>query len=242
MICIVFFLLNKMRVQMLHLFWVDSNLFIHVYSMILECDELSVTLLTNEPKLLIILGTKISTLFLFATLVLGMAAYPGTSFNSVTFVDSINSPLVLAFAQTDDDTEDEIDNDEDIKIQGTIVAVNDDGSFDLETSDGIETILTDDDTIIDDGLELSDIVGLVVDIDVIDIDGSLLATEIEFDDGADEELDEIEEEIEIEVEIEDGVAKIKVEINDEELKFEMEWVDEQTTIDEIALQTDLTIE
>jgi len=56
------------------------------------------------------MGT-ISTLFLFSVLVLGMAAYPGTSFNSVTLADSINPPLMTAFAQTDDDeTEDEIDD------------------------------------------------------------------------------------------------------------------------------------
>ncbi len=57
-----------------------------------------------------------------------------------------------------------------------------------------------------------------------------------------DEPEEIEEEIEIEVEIENGIAEIEVEIDDEELKFEMEWIDEQTTINEIALRTGLSLE
>jgi hypothetical protein len=175
---------------------------------------------------------------------MGMGSFPGYNFNSISLDDSINSSLVLAFAQTNDDDNDIEDKtvDEDIELQGTILTVNDDGSFDLETADGVQTILADGSTIIDDGLELSDIIGFVVDIDAVDVDGSLLATEIEFDDETDENTDETEKEIEIEVEIEDGVAKIKVEINDEESKFEIEWVDEQTTIDEIALRTDLTVD
>jgi len=57
----------------------------------------------------------------------------------------------------------------------------------------------------------------------------------------DEDLEE-ESEIEIEVEIEDGTAKIEAEFRDEELEFEMEWIDEQTTINEIALRTGLSLE
>ena len=127
---------------------------------------------------------------------MGMGSFTGYNFNSISLDDSINSSLVLAFAQTnDDDIEDET-VDEDIELQGTILTVNDDGSFDLETADGVQTILTDGSTIIDDGLELSDIIGFVVDIDAVDVDGSLLATEIEFDDdGTDENTDETEKEI-----------------------------------------------
>lgn len=57
-----------------------------------------------------------------------------------------------------------------------------------------------------------------------------------------EEERESESEIEIEVELEDGTAKIEAEFGDEYLEFETEWVDEQTTIDEIALKTGLSIE
>ncbi|HSG83797.1 MAG TPA: DUF5666 domain-containing protein [Nitrosopumilus sp.] len=163
------------------------------------------------------MSTKISTLFLFATLVLGMAAYPG-SFSTLAFADIH----------------------EDISLEGTILAVNDDGSFDLEVDGETKTILTDENTIIDDNSALVDLVGLVVEIDAVDTDEGLLATEIEFSDTPDEETDGREEEIEIEVEIEDGFAKIKVEINDEESEFEIEWIDEQATIDEIVALTGLS--
>jgi hypothetical protein len=103
-------------------------------------------------------------MFLFATLVLGMAAYPGSFSTS------------LAFAQST----------EDISLEGTILAVNDDGSFDLEVDGETKTILTDDNTIIDDNSALVDLVGLVVEIDAVDTDEGLLATEIEFDETDDE--------------------------------------------------------
>jgi len=60
--------------------------------------------------------------------------------------------------------------------------------------------------------------------------------------GTDKEEVETDEEIEIEVEIEDGIAKIEVEFEDEELEFEIEWIDEQTTIAEIAIRTGLSID
>jgi len=58
----------------------------------------------------------------------------------------------------------------------------------------------------------------------------------------DEEDVENEAEIEIKVKIEDGIVKIKVEFGDGELDFEIEWIDEQTTIDEIALRTGLSLD
>jgi len=57
-----------------------------------------------------------------------------------------------------------------------------------------------------------------------------------------EEVEDTDEEIEIEVEIEDGIAIIEVEFGDEELEFEIEWIDEQTTIAEIAIRTGLSID
>jgi hypothetical protein len=115
-----------------------------------------------------------------------MISYPVSNFASNND-DSQNILPFTAFAQVDD----EID-DEDIELKGTIILVNDNGSFDLETVDGIKTILVDEDTVIDDGLELSEIVGFEVDIDVVNVDGSLLATEIEFDDKSNEKTDELE--------------------------------------------------
>jgi len=64
----------------------------------------------------------------------------------------------------------------------------------------------------------------------------------DFREETDDEDSEDESEIEIEVEIEDGTAKIEAEFGDEELEFEIEWIDEQTTIDEIAFMTGLSIE
>jgi len=111
-----------------------------------------------------------------------MISYPVSDFAS-NYDDSQNILPFSAFAQVDDEVDDE-----DIELRGTIILVNDD-SFDLETVDGIKTILVDDDTVIDDGLELSDIVGFEVEIDAVNVDGSLLATEIEFDDKSDEKDD-----------------------------------------------------
>lgn len=60
--------------------------------------------------------------------------------------------------------------------------------------------------------------------------------------GSDDDANETEDGIEIEVEIVDGIAKIKIEIKDEESRFKIMWVDKRTTIKEIALRTDLSIE
>ena len=60
--------------------------------------------------------------------------------------------------------------------------------------------------------------------------------------GSDDAANETEDGIEIEVEIVDGIAKIKIEIKDEESRFKIMWVDKRTTIKEIALRTDLSIE
>ena len=60
--------------------------------------------------------------------------------------------------------------------------------------------------------------------------------------GSDDDSNQTEDGIEIEVEIEDGIAKIKIEIEDEESRFKIMWVDKLTTVKEIALRTDLSIE
>ncbi|MCH7967251.1 MAG: hypothetical protein IIB02_07560 [Thaumarchaeota archaeon] len=84
-----------------------------------------------------------------------------------------------------------------------------------------------------------------VDIDdSVEIEGFDNDTIEEEHDDRDDDVNETkdEPEIEIEVEIEDGIAKIKIEIEDEELRFEIEWIDEQSTIEEIVLRTDLSLE
>jgi len=134
------------------------------------------------------------SLIILSILVLGMMSFSTSNFVSNSLDDSTQSiPMFIpVFAQVDDDvddeTEDEID-DEDIELRGTILVVNDDDSFDLETIDGIKIIHTDEKTIIDDGLELQDIVGFVVDIDAVDVNGSLFATEIEFNDKIKNEIE-----------------------------------------------------
>ena len=60
--------------------------------------------------------------------------------------------------------------------------------------------------------------------------------------GSDDDSNQTEDGIEIEVDVEDGIAKIKIEIEDEESRFKIMWVDKLTTVKEIALRTDLSVE
>ena len=78
----------------------------------------------------------------------------------------------------------------------------------------------------------------------LDLDESVgISDTVEIEvDTDEEEVEDTDEEIEIEVEIEDGIAIIEVEFGDEELEFEIEWIDEQTTIAEIAIRTGLSID
>jgi len=271
------------------------------------------------------LGTKFNTLFLFAVLILGMAAYPN-SFNSISFDEpSLNTSLLTAFAQEEEESDEESDEDvmedasdaiadaqeeidkaqekidksadegkettlaqdqldeailqlemaqasfdsgdfeeaeeladeaedlasesrgkligkteadleddgeekeeeEEIELKG-ILNDNGDDTFDLETGDGTETISINDDTKIDDGLSLSDLDGLEVEVDAVEVDGVLFATEIEFEE---EEHEDEEDEIEIEVEVEGDVAKVKVKFDGDKHRF---LVTDDTSEDAIA--------
>ena len=267
------------------------------------------------------MGTKFNTLFLFAVLILGMAAYPN-SFNSISFDEpSLNTSLLTAFAQEEEesdedvmedasdaiaDAQEEIDKaqekidksadegkettlaqdqldeailqlemaqasfdsgdfeeaeeladeaedlasesrgkligkteadleddgeekeeEEEIELKG-ILNDNGDDTFDLETGDGTETISINDDTKIDDGLSLSDLDGLEVEVDAVEVDGVLFATEIEFEE---EEHEDEEDEIEIEVEVEGDVAKVKVKFDGDKHRF---LVTDDTSEDAIA--------
>jgi hypothetical protein len=75
----------------------------------------------------------------------------------------------VAFAESDE-----------IELKG-ILSVIDDNTFELDTENGIETLSINDDTIIDNGLSLSELDGLVVDVDAVLIDDVLFATEVEFE-------------------------------------------------------------
>ncbi len=110
----------------------------------------------------------------------------------------ITSPLSFsgfAFAQEEsfglsDTLETELvhaDEEEEVELKGKLTD-NKDGTFYLETEDGTETISTDENTVIDDGLSLSDLDGLEVEVEAVLIDGVLFATEIEF-----EEEEEVED-------------------------------------------------
>jgi hypothetical protein len=90
----------------------------------------------------------------------------------------------VAFAESDE-----------IELKG-ILTVIDDNTFELDTENGIETLSINDDTIIDDGLSLSELDGLVVDVDAIIIDDVLFATEIEFDSSQNDTEEETEDKTE----------------------------------------------
>ena len=85
-----------------------------------------------------------------------------------------------------------------------------------------------------DDIKKDDSVKIEVNDDIIEKDNER--------EGSDDDVNEAEDGIEIEVEIVDGIAKIKIEIKDEESRFKIMWVDKRTTIKEIALRTDLSIE
>ncbi|MGY5151122.1 MAG: DUF4200 domain-containing protein [Candidatus Nitrosopumilus sp. bin_6a] len=84
----------------------------------------------------------ISTLFLFSVLVLGMAAYPGSNLIS-TDETILNTPLLIAFADSHDETEDEIEIEVEVedgyaKIE---VEINDEESkYEIEWIDEQTTI------------------------------------------------------------------------------------------------------
>ena len=103
------------------------------------------------------MGT-ISTIFLLSILVLGMAAYPGSNFNSVSSDEIfLNTPLLMAFAQSDSDeerdgeetddeeTEDEREIEIEVEIEDGVakikVEINDEESeFEIEWVDEQTTI------------------------------------------------------------------------------------------------------
>ncbi|MCH8914955.1 MAG: hypothetical protein IIA82_03815 [Thaumarchaeota archaeon] len=91
----------------------------------------------------------------------------------------------FSFEGDDDEAKEDDDDEDEIELKG-FLRDNGDGTFDLTNEDETETIAAaiavDDETEIDDDLSLSELDGLEVEVDAIDTDAGLLATEIEFDD------------------------------------------------------------
>jgi len=75
----------------------------------------------------------------------------------------------------------EDDDEDEIELKGILTFI-DENSFELDTGDETFTISVDDKTEIDDDLSLSDLDGLEVEVDAIETDTGLLATEIEVED------------------------------------------------------------
>ena len=134
-----------------------------------------------------------------SVLVLGFASYPSALPDLGQDITNSQLPLGnVAFAQEEikvelkeeigisDEEETEEEDEEEIELKG-ILTDNGDGTFDLLTEDGTETISTNADTEIDDGLSLSDLNGLEVEVEVVEIDGVLFATEIELEEYEDDE-------------------------------------------------------
>jgi len=93
-------------------------------------------------------------------------------------------------------TEEGVDDADEIELKG-FLRDNENGTFDLTNEDQTETIasaivVVDGETEIDDDLSLSELNGLEVEVDAIEIDGVLVATEIEVEDyeGTDEGTEE----------------------------------------------------
>jgi len=134
-----------------------------------------------------------------SVLVLGFASYPSALPDLGQDITNSQLPLGnVAFAQEEikvelkeeigisDEEETEEEDEEEIELKGKLT-VNPDGTFDLDTGDGIVTISINADTEIDDGLSLSDLNGLEVEVEAVEIDGVLFATEIELEEYEDDE-------------------------------------------------------
>ena len=192
-----------------------------------------------------------------------MASYPASlNFNSFD-EPFLNTSLLVAFADEDEESEEESEEEsstdaleaiEDAVEEIEKAEIKIDESFD----DGTDVSLSEE--------KLSEAIKLLEQAEISFDDGNFedaedlaeeakdLASEsrmkylgksldnFEDDDFGDESDDaEKEFEIEIEVEIEDGIAKIESEFGDEKLEFEIKWIDEQNTIEEIALKTGLSL-
>ena len=84
--------------------------------------------------------------------------------------------------------DDEDDAEDEIEILGVVLSVNGD-SLTVETDDGNIVLSVNDETEFDEGFDSLDesMVGLEVDIDAVEIDGKLVATEIEIENDLDDD-------------------------------------------------------
>jgi len=129
-----------------------------------------------------------------SVLVLGLASYPSIIPDLDQDITASNTQMqfvIPAFA--DDDEEENGEDDEEIELEGTIDSISD-PTFELTLLNGTTiTILTDEETEFEDGLEeFADLeVDLVVEVEIVPNNGDWLATEIEVED--EEEYEEVEE-------------------------------------------------
>ncbi|MFB5598500.1 MAG: DUF5666 domain-containing protein, partial [Nitrosopumilaceae archaeon] len=89
-----------------------------------------------------------------------------------------------------DDDEDDVDDE--IEIKGIVSSVGED-SLIVETEDGNIEVSINGDTEFDEGFDLSNLKGLEVEIDAVEIEEKLVATEIEVEDDLDDDLDDEED-------------------------------------------------
>ena len=106
-----------------------------------------------------------------------------------TLVVTNISPSITSITDYEATYEDD-DADDEIEIKGIVGSVGDNS---LTLEDGT-VVLVDDETEFDEGFDLDNIVGHEVDIDAMEINGDLVATEIEVEDDLDDDdLDDDED-------------------------------------------------
>ncbi len=163
------------------------------------------------------MSINITSIFLMSVLVLGFASYPSALPDLGQDITNSQLPLGnVAFAQeaievelkeeigisTEEETEEETEGEEngeeaedkdEIELEGILTVISG-NSFTLEKEDGtFVTILTDGNTKFEEGVTLSILNGLEVEVDAVEIDGVLFATEIELEEeNGEEEADEKE--------------------------------------------------
>ncbi len=126
----------------------------------------------------------------------------GSEENGGTLIVTEISPSITSITDYEEADYDEVTNDDEdvedeIEIHGEVLSVSvSDNSLSVNTDDGIIEVSVNDETEFDEGFDsLSEsMVGLEVEIDALEIDGKLVATEIEIDDDLDDDdLDDDED-------------------------------------------------
>jgi len=138
-----------------------------------------------------------------SVLVLGLASYPSIIPDLDQGITASNIPMQFVIPVFADD---------EIELEGVVVSVEE-GFFTLDVGEEEPiTIFTNDDTEFEGFDELTELVGLTVEVDAILVEEELIATEVELE-TEDEEEEYDEEEIELEVEEDDydeGYEKVVI--------------------------------